>query len=110
MCLCMWIMKLKEVRKLTQQSVNCILGDVTDLCDDIVTRMQRDITLRLQSAGITPADADADADVPGLSDLLDSSTPLCRPFDGLDTYYRQVAFMKKHLKLVVRDPLAISNI
>ena len=97
-------MKLKEVRKLTQQSVNCILGDVTDLCDDIVTRMQRDITLRLQCAGITPAD------VPGLSDLLDSSTPLCRPFDGLDTYYRQVAFMKKHLKLVVSDPLAISNI
>ena len=97
-------MKLKEVRKPTQQSVNCILGDVTDLCNDIVTRMQGDITLRLQSAGITPAD------VPGLSDLLDSSTPLSRPFDGLDMYYRQVVLLKKHLKLVVSDPLAISNI
>ena len=41
------------------------------------------------------------ADIPGLDELFAPSSSFCRPFDGLDTYYRQLSFFKEHLNFVV---------
>ena len=33
--------------------------------------------------------------------LFDDSSPYSRPFDGLDTRFRQMSFYKKHFNLIV---------
>ena len=88
-------MKVKEERKMTQRSIGEIVGDVSELCSDTVTRLGEQVFAKLQSAGIAPTD------IPGLADLFADSSPYCRPFDGLDTYFRQLSFYRRHFILVV---------
>ena len=91
-----WILKLKETRILTQESVNCVLKDVTTLCISTVAELGEEVASKLQQSGVSIAD------IPGLQQLFSPQSLYARPFDGLDTYYRQVEFFKTHFKLVVR--------
>ena len=89
-----WILKSKETLKLTQVATNTLLENVTELCTSTVVEEVKTV---LQSSGIDPSS------INGLEALFCSSSPYCRPFDGIDTYYRQVAYYKEHLNFVVRQ-------
>lgn len=95
LCQCRWILKIKEKRKLTQQTLSEILGDVSEFCANRIAKLSESVFTKLQSAGVTPND------IPGFIDLFDSSSPFCRPFDGLDTYFHQMSFYRDHFKLIV---------
>lgn len=92
----MWILKLKEARRLTQTCVDSVLQEVTELCTVSISELGGAVDSVLQSAGLRMDD------IPGLRELFSQSSPFCRPFDGLDTYHRQLAFYKSHLNFVVR--------
>ena len=88
-------MKLKEVRRLTQQSVNEILGDVTELCTSIVTELGEQVSAELQSTNVCMEG------LPRLKELFNHSSIYCRPFNGLDSTYLQFSFYKDHFGLIV---------
>ena len=91
----LWILKLKEGRKLTQSATEEILQDVTELCCDMVTNLKSDIYKVLASAGIS-----AD-DVSGLEDLFQDESSYMKPFSKLETQYLQMSYYKSHLGFVV---------
>ena len=91
----MWILKIKETHKLTQTCVDSMLQEVTELCTVNGSVLGGAVDSVLQSAGLKMEE------IPGLRELFAPSSPYCRPFDGLDTYHRQLAFYKSHLKFVV---------
>lgn len=91
----MWVLRLKETQKLTQTCVDSMLQDITELCTVTVSELGGAVDSILQSAGINMHN------IPGLCEVFTHSSSFCRPFDGLDTYYRQLAFYKSHLKFVV---------
>lgn len=51
----LWILKLKEGRKLTQTTTEKILSDVTELCSSIVLHLKNKVHRVLESADITPS-------------------------------------------------------
>lgn len=51
----LWILKLKEGRKLTQTTTEEILSDVTELCSSIVLHLKNKVHRVLESADITPS-------------------------------------------------------
>ena len=72
-----------------------ILEDVTDLCTRIVTQLRDLVTAKLLTAGINVQQ------ITGLLELFSEDSHFCQPFQNLHTYYRQLAFYKSHLNLVV---------
>ena len=63
----LWILKLKECRMLTQSLTEEILGDVTELCADIISRHDHHTSTALQASEFNPAD------IPGLF----ADSPFC---------------------------------
>ena len=90
-----WILKLKETKKLTQSSVDSILEDATELCATTVSELGFRVESLLNTAGIRFND------IPGLREIFAPTSPYCNPFDGLDTYHRQLSFYRKHFNFVV---------
>ena len=93
--LCRWIMEIKEQRKLPQVTVNKIIEDFSEFCENNITKLGEEVMEKIKSAGIS-------SEIPGLAELFSSQSQYCQPFAGLDTTYRQLAFYRQHFKLVVR--------
>ena len=93
----LWILKLKEGRKLTQSVTEEILQDVTEFCCEMISDLKSNIYKLLSSAGIN-----AD-DVSGLEDLFQDESPYVKPFSKLETQYLQMSYYKKHLGFVVSN-------
>ena len=91
----MWILKLKEGRKLTQSTTEEILSDVTELCTDVVCRLGHDILKVLESAGVNASD------IPGLHHLLSETSPYSTPFSNLKSQFLQLSYYRNHLNFVV---------
>ena len=91
----LWILKLKERRKLTQVTLDEVLHDVTELCTDLVTLLGESVMELLKSAGVSLEC------VPGLQELFAEDSDFCKPFKNLDTHYKQLAFSRAHFNLVV---------
>lgn len=92
----LWILKLKEKRKLTQSALEEILQDVTELCTDLVTQLGERVVATLTSAGVMTHE------VPGLLELFDSEkSEFCHPFHHLNTYHRQLSFYRANFNFVV---------
>lgn len=91
----LWILKLKEGRKLTQSATEEILQDVTELCCDMISNLKSDIYKVLSSAGINGDD------VSGLEDLFHDESPYMNPFSKLETQYLQKSYYKTYLGFVV---------
>ena len=87
-----WILKLKEGQKLTQSCVDRVLEEVTELCTVSIGQLGDAVQSVLQSAGFSFSD------VPGMQELFALTA---RPFDGLDTYHRQLTFYTTHMDMVV---------
>ena len=90
-----WILKSKETLKLTQVATNTLLDSVTELCTSTVIELGEEVKALLQSSGVDPSS------INGLEVLFSLTSPYCRPFDGIDTYHRQLAYYKEHLNFVV---------
>ena len=92
----LWILKLKEKRKLTQSALEEILQDLTELCTDLVTQLGERVVAALTSAGVMTRE------VPGLLELFDSEkSKFCQPFHHLNTYHRQLSFYRANFNFVV---------
>ena len=92
----MWILKLKETRLLPQSTLDGILEDVSLLFTSLIADLSSTLAKRLEEN-----DIDHET-ILGFTQLFDESSAYCRPFDGLDTRYRQLSFFKEHFNLVVR--------
>ena len=89
----LWILKLKERRMLTQSLTEEILGDVTELCADIISHHDHHTATALRASGLNPAD------IPGLF----ADSPFCsNPFSNMMTQYRQLSYYRSHFNFVVR--------
>ena len=91
----MWILKLKEGRKLTQSTTEEILSDVTELCSNVMCRLRHDIQESLDSAGVDIND------IPGLDTLLSETSPYATPFSNLNSQFLQLSYYRNHLNFVV---------
>jgi len=91
----LWILKLKEGRKLTQSAVDEVLSDVTELCTDIVSHLGDELRKVLDSAGLNSND------IPGFDNILSDDSPYTNPFRDLQTQHLQMAYYRKYLNFVV---------
>jgi len=93
----LWILKLKEGRKLTQSAVDEILSDVTELCTNIVCQLGNDLRGVMKSSNVNPDD------IPGFNALVNETSPYASPFANIKTQYLQLSYYRKHLNFVVSD-------
>lgn len=87
-----WILKIQEVYKLPQSTMENILTDVTGFIEDMLTELYEDVVSFLAEAGVEVSS------VAGLSDLFRSHA---NPFAGLQTQFTQLKFYIDALNLVV---------
>ena len=99
----LWILKLKERRKLTEVTPDEVLHDVTQLCTDLVTLLGESVMELLKSAGVSMER------VPGLQELFAEDSDFCKPFKNLDTHYKQLAFSRAHFNLVVSGTCTVDH-
>ena len=90
-----WILKVQELYKLPQSTMDCILKDTTGFIQDILVDVFDDVELRLREAGVDSAI------LADLSGLFDSSSRHANPFAGLENQYSQLNFYKKAFNLKV---------
>ena len=100
----MWILKLKEGRKLTQSATDEILSDVTELCSTVVSNLGNDLRQRLESASINPND------IPGFDAMFNEASPYANPFKNLKTQYLQQSFYQSNFNLVVSSYTIIPSL
>ena len=91
----LWILKLKEGRKLMESAVDEVLSDVTELCTDIVSHLGDELHKVLDSAGLSSND------IPGFDNILSDDSPYTNPFWDLQTQHLQMAYYRKYLNFVV---------
>ena len=91
----LWILKLKEGRRLTQSTTEEILSDVTELCSSIILHLKNDLHHVLKSADITPRN------IPGLDDLFSENSSYALSFCNLQTHYKQMSYFRSHFNFVV---------
>ena len=85
------VLKLKELYKLAQSTVDNIIGDVEEITANIVSRLQESVTDLLTNH--------PDATAHDIAELFED--PSLTPFRGLKTEFRQDKFFRESLGLVV---------
>ena len=91
----LWILKVQEMYKLPQSTMESILDDVTGLFQDLLMDLCDEVKSVLAKADI------AHSDVPGLLDLFASTSSYAQPFAGLNTKHLQLKFYEENFDLVV---------
>ena len=89
----MFVLKTRDGKRLTQAATDSILGDVTELFQSRFTSVC-DTTLQLLK--------EAEVDDVTLSTIKNAFTSQCEPFRGLETEYRQNAYIRDHFGFIVR--------
>lgn len=90
-----WMLKIKEVHKLTQSTLDNIIQDVTSLSQHLLDKMHTAVQTALAEVGISQSQ------VPQLSKIFNPDGPLARPFRGLESAYQQLQYCRKNLGFVV---------
>lgn len=75
----LWILKLKEGRKLAQSAIDEILSDVTEFCTNVVCQLGNDLHCVLNSAGVNPDD------IAGFNALVNENSLHVSPFANIQT-------------------------
>ncbi len=88
----LFILKLKETRRLSQAAIDDVVEGYRGLFDLTVQRMRCGVNACLADAGIDPTD---------VSRIGNVFTEIVNPFDGLETYYKQEAYFRKEFDLIV---------
>ena len=91
----LFLMGLKEERKLTQTALQGVIEGVTTLTRSQLSVLHAEVSSVLSEAGVLPSS------VPGLDELFDSDGQFGRPFSGLETPHQQLTFCKTHFNLIV---------
>ena len=84
----LFLLKLKEERRVSQAVVNDVIFEATALFSHSIQRLKAGITSKLASEGV---------DV----NLEDAFAKVIQPFEGLETCYKQEKYFKNYLNLVV---------
>ncbi len=90
-----WILKTREVYKLTQSAVNNIIQDVTALAQFLQDKARIAVEEALKNAGV------ASSQIPDLQTVFNPEGPFGRPFRGLESTYQQTKYCREHFGLVV---------
>ena len=88
----LFLIKLKEQRRVSQVTIDDIVSGLEGLLQQTVSRAKAGIRAKLSQQGVSPAD------LVGLDDVFDD---IVRPFDGLETAFKQEKYFKECLGLVV---------
>lgn len=94
-----WILKVQELCKLPQSTMEVLLGDVTGFIQDLLTDLYEDIKQALAAAGINSSS------IQGFPEMFDKSSKYACPFAGLETQHLQLKFYKKAFNFIVRELL-----
>ena len=89
-----FLLKLKEVRKVSQTAIDGLVGDISLMVQQITTRIQMNVSEVLQRNGL---------DMRNITGLLEvfSDPFLIDPFKQLHSKYLQDQFYKTHFNLLV---------
>lgn len=92
-----WILKIQEIYKIPQSTMEKIITDITGFIQDLLTDLRDDVNSTLADADnvISPSSLSA------LSSLFDHSSSYANPFGGLENQYLQLRFYKKAFNFVV---------
>ncbi len=90
-----WILKVQETYKLTQSTMEKLLGDVTGLVQDLLTDLYDEVKFALKQSNVD------DIIIAGLSTLFGNDSPFANPFRGLETKHLQLKFYEDEMNLVV---------
>lgn len=93
----LYLLKLKEQRKISQVAIDDIVSDSRDLFHHTITRVQANVKAKLAESGIS---------VDAIAGLDDAFTSVSDPFSGLETAYLQEKFYREQLCLIVNLQLA----
>ena len=88
----LFIMKAKEVNKISQSSLNALLQDVTAMMERKISRLEEDVSLALGARGM-----EMDTELQSLF----RKPELVQPFQGLDTEFLQKKFFRETFGLLV---------
>jgi len=91
----LFLLRTKEVNRLTQKATDNIMDGVTTLVKNTVEILKMGVQNRLDSAGLR-----FDA-VPGLDELFKDDHPISSPFCHVNTEHKQAAYFKENFNLVV---------
>jgi hypothetical protein len=90
------LMKIKEVGKLTQQSLDVVVDQTTQVVRNTVDVLKRDTVACLQAIGV-----DSET-VPGLEELFDREV-VSDPFKDLENRTQQLQYFRENFNLVVSN-------
>ena len=90
------LMKIKEVGKLTQQSLDVVVDQTTQVVRNTVDVLKRDTVACLQAIGV-----DSET-VPGLEELFDRDV-VSDPFKDLENRTQQLQYFRENFNLVVSN-------
>ena len=88
----LFLMKLKEQRRVSQVTVDDIVSGFEGLLQQTVSRARAGVRAKLAEQGIDPVN------VAGLDEVFEE---ILHPFDGLETAYKQEKYFRDSLGLVV---------
>ena len=90
----LFLLRAKEVRKVSQTALNGLLEDFSNIVQEIVSQIKSEVNACLSSRGLSLEVFD------GLEDVFSNRNNL-EPFRGLDSKYLQEAFYREHFHLLV---------
>ena len=93
-----WILKIRETNKITQACTENILSVVTSLCSSMVHDLTEAVKQKLTSHNATP---ELHQDIMEVFQTPNFS----KPFEGLETHYKQMQYLKECFDFVVRHYL-----
>lgn len=91
------LLKIKEVRKVSQSALDGIIDDVSLILQQTIGRVKAGVNSCLVSHGMSISVFD------GLSDVF-KDTSILNPFDQLKSKFLQEKFYREHLDLLVCTP------
>ena len=94
----LWILKLKEGRKLTQLAVDEILSDVTELTTNIVSHLCQELHDALRPLAFSSSD------IANFDSIFSEDSLYANPFRNLHTQHLQMSYYRKHFNFVVSIP------
>ena len=90
----LFLLKIKEERRISQSNVDCLIGDFTVLLKEELMSLKGDIISCVKEG------QDVDDSVSRIDNLF-SKKLATSPFDGLDTAHLQRKYFLEHFHLVV---------
>ena len=90
----LFLLKAKELRKVSQTSLDSLTSDFTNILQKIIEQLKSDINRCLQTSGINMES------IQGLSETFNQEN-ITNPFHQLESRYQQEKFYREHLNLLV---------